>query len=150
MTAHPAIPEPAQPPVTSEATNSTLAGFALQLGLRLLFDDGDLEVAVAVLTTAAHHGSAEAMYHLGNLFDDGEDEEWLTRAADQGYAPAMTLLGHLAHENGDLRQACTWWIEAALHGEYSALDSLDELVEDLLDRLNCLDEPPTSIEETHL
>jgi len=59
--------------------------------------------AVSQYSEAAAHGSADAQYKLGQMYDDGEgvqqDHEeaakWLRKAADQGHAAALNRLAFM-------------------------------------------------------
>ena len=51
-------------------------------------------------------------------------------AANHGNANAMTMLGALAHQQGDTDQARTWWTQAAEHGDTDAVALLAELPDD--------------------
>src|SRR5205814_4294422 len=69
----------------------------------------DPEAGARWLERAADHGSAEAMFHLGNAFANGEGvprdlqraREWYQRAAEREWPAALQTLG-MAYQAGDL------------------------------------------------
>ena len=93
-----------------------------------------IEVAPAV-----DKGSADAMYNLGNLYDDGHGvpqdsakaREWYEKAADKGSAEAMFTLGlHYDYGQGvaqDSGKAREWYEKAAEKGDASAKARLQQL-----------------------
>lgn len=88
------------------------------------------------LTRAANAGFSHAQYNLAGKYLRGEDvpkdlgtaQKWLTRAAEQGYAPAQSLLalmrftGKGAERDGepDAAEAAFWWSLAAEAGNPGA------------------------------
>ncbi|MEW1926461.1 tetratricopeptide repeat protein [Streptomyces sp. NPDC088360] len=83
---------------------------------------------------AADAGDAEAMFILGALFGEQQDEEsartWYTRAADDGHTGAMNNLGALLAEQQDAEGARTWFIRAADIGHTGAMNNLGVLLRD--------------------
>ena len=93
---------------------------------------GEPDQAVALLTTAAEAGDAEACYNLALLLARGEgcarDARrafgWFAKAAEQGIAPAQSRLGILyATGEGvavDAIEAHKWFVMAARAGDAAA------------------------------
>lgn len=91
---------------------------------------------LARLNKAAQAGFAHAQYNLAGKYLRGEDvpkdtanaQKWLTRAAEQGYAPAQSLLalmrltgkGTGKNAEPDVAEAAFWWSLAAEAGNPGA------------------------------
>jgi TPR repeat protein len=90
---------------------------------------GDPAEAALWIASAAHYGEAEAQLRLGRMWlegigvrqaDAGLALRWFNRAAGQGLAEAMNMVGR-CHENGwgapaDEREAAVWYKRAAAAG----------------------------------
>lgn len=108
---------------------------AAQTALADLYFEGrgvprDDAAGVRLLRAAAEEGHAPAQHRLGAYWwfsvqnDPGEAARWVRRAADQGYAEAMTFLAFL-HQYGhgvprDRRAALRWLRAAAAQGDPDA------------------------------
>ena len=98
--------------------------------------------AAECYTKAAEAGSADAMWRLGLLYEEGEGVpqdyakaiEWYTKAAKAGHAKAMWDLGFLYYSGEgvpqDSAKAAEWYTNAAKAGDTDAMISLGELYQD--------------------
>jgi len=102
-------------------------------------DTKDYVKALPLLQEAAETGNAEAMYHLGGLYDNyggaaqdyAQALKWYEKAAKGGNVEAMCRLGYL-YENGrgiaqDYTQALKWYQKAAAAGSTEAMYNLGYL-----------------------
>ncbi len=124
----------------------------------LALADGDYAEAYCHWLPLAEQGYAEAQYHIGWLYANGNglavDIEqaltWWMRAAGQGHADAQFAVG-LAHTTGeglkkDLHEAVKWYLTAAHQGHRDARDIILQLNGD--PSLNLLETHPEVAEET--
>lgn len=97
------------------------------------------ESAATYLDRAVKKGNVEAMYHLGDLYYNGNGvkksfptaKKYFTQAANNGYADAQYMLGTMCR-NGqggdkDIDQAKTWLQKAASQGNSKAERMLEKL-----------------------
>ena len=85
----------------------------------LYSNQGDEEKAIQLYKMAANCGSERAMYNLavsGCIEDDNECEMLLYRAAELGYADALSVLGELAADEKNYEQAKVWYQKAIDRG----------------------------------
>lgn len=95
---------------------------------------GDRDAAREKLRLAAEKGLAEAQYEYGVLLRDAPDKKgadvdaaigWLTKSAEQNYAPAMVALANTYSEmKRDRKQAMVWYRKAAEAGSVEAKEAL--------------------------
>lgn len=122
-----------------------------ELGMTAL-EKGNYAEAYCFWKPLAEQGSAEAQYHIGWLYANGNglsvDPEralaWWTRAAKQGFGDAQFAVG-LAYTTGDgmerdLDEAVVWYLAAARQGHQDARDILVRLNGD--PSLNLLENHP--------
>jgi TPR repeat protein len=95
-------------------------------------DTGDFATAVKLYMPLAKLGNADAQFHLGVLYDEGEgipenDVEalkWYRMAADQGHEAAQTVLGTIYSVGKgvtqDFKEAVRWDRLAAEQGSATA------------------------------
>jgi hypothetical protein len=127
-----------------------------ELGMRAL-EKGNYAEAYCHWKPLAEQGNAEAQYHMGWLYANGNglavDPEralaWWTRAARQGFGDAEFAVG-LAYTTGDgierdLDEAVIWYLAAARRGNQDARDILIRLNGD--PSLNLLENHPEVAQE---
>lgn len=66
-------------------------------------------------------------YGIGRAKNLPEARRWAALASDGGYAPAWTLLGVMAQEQGDLEQGLKWFKRSAQSGEFVAQRYLGQM-----------------------
>lgn len=99
-------------------------------------DREDYQTALKILRPLAEQGLAEAQYHLGIMYQDGEGvlqdnkeaARWFLAAAKQGHAFAQTNIASMYH-NGegvqqDYKEAVRWCRAAAVQGDALAQSNL--------------------------
>lgn len=99
-------------------------------------DQQDYQTALKILRPLAGQGLAEAQYHLGVMYQDGEGvlqdnkeaARWYRAAAEQGHAFAQANLASMYH-NGegvpqDYKEAVRWCRAAAVQGDALAQSHL--------------------------
>lgn len=119
---------------------------------------GDYAEAYHRWIPLAEQGYAEAQYHVGWLYANGNGFAvdiqkalfWWQQAADQGHADAQFAVG-LAYTTGegmkkDLHQAVEWYLTAAHQGHQDARDILLRLNGD--PKLNLMDTHPEVARES--
>ena len=101
----------------------------------------DYAAARPLLTRAANAGNAEAMFYLGNLYDNGwgvsrdyeQARKWFEKGAAAGNAPAMTNLGMMYAKGHGVPQyygqARKWFEKGAAAGSAPAMTNLGNLYE---------------------
>ena len=112
-----------------------------ELGVKAMLE-GNFAEAYCQWKPLAHKGYAEAQYHLGWLYANGNGLRvdmqkafyWWKAAAHQGHADAQFALG-FAYMTGegvkqDLDAAARWFLQAAKKGHIDARDSLMRLAGD--------------------
>ncbi len=120
--------------------------------------EGDFAEAYCLWRPLAEGGNAEAQYHLGWLYangnglkvDTGEAVTWWRRAAEQGHADAEFAMG-LAATTGDgmardLDEAVKWYGLAAQQGHEDARDILLQLAAD--PAVQVLEQHPEFVDES--
>ncbi len=89
-----------------------------------------------ILSRLAESGNAQAQYMLGFLYDHPQDghysgqqvEYWYKKSAEQGFTPAMFIMGSW-YEYSDPQQSAYWYKRAADNGNRQALFRLGLLYE---------------------
>ena len=77
------------------------------------YEKGDYKTAVHIFTKLAEQGCAEAQFHLGVCYYNGqgvvqsyeEAVKWYTLAAEQGYAKAQYNLGYCYYKGQGVKQS---------------------------------------------
>ncbi|HKK06867.1 MAG TPA: sel1 repeat family protein, partial [Gammaproteobacteria bacterium] len=107
----------------------------------------DADQRFALLREDAERGVARAQRHLANRYlrgrgvarDPALAAQWMRRAAEQRFPPAMRAWGEYLEQGvagpADPAAAALWYRRAAAHG--------DPLARDLLARLEAAGQPPT-------
>lgn len=95
-------------------------------------DAGDFATAAKLYMPLAQQGNADAQFHLGELYDEGEGVpendvealQWYRMAADQGHEAAQTVLGAMYSVGQgvtqDFKEAVRWDRLAAEQGSATA------------------------------
>jgi hypothetical protein len=83
-----------------------------------------MQKEIAAFMPQATAGNADAAYHVGLIYERygqrADANDWLTKAAEGGSAPAAMHLGRLL-ESSDPDAARRWYAAAARHGEVDAV-----------------------------
>lgn len=103
------------------------------------YERGDFAAALRLFGAAAQAGSADAQFHLGEmyLYQHGVEEsqitaaDWYLKAASNGHPRAQSMLGTL-FQNGwgvdlDLERSALWYRRAAENGDPFGMAGLGEL-----------------------
>ena len=122
----------------AEGCESGTSTDQFEVGLQAL-QQGNFAEAYCRWRPLAEHGYADAQYHLGWLYANGNGMnvdmqqalDWWTEAARQGHADAQFAVG-LAYTTGegmqkDLNEAIIWYLAAARQGHQDARDILVQL-----------------------
>ena len=98
----------------------------------ILFERGEYRDAEEYFLTAAMKGDVKAEYNIGLLYmgdylgepDGQKAQEWFSSAADKGFALAHTMLGTIALDAGDPKEAERRFRASAEQGEPTAMYNL--------------------------
>lgn len=101
-------------------------------GTRVPNIDLDKALPACRAAVATYPNSARLQYHMGRVFhgleDYGQAVAWFRKAAEQGYAPAMSILGVFYAAGGgvdqDYAEAVRWYRKAAARGYVVAMHNL--------------------------
>jgi TPR repeat protein len=101
----------------------------------ICFERGEYGEAEDYFLTAALKGDVKAEYNIGLLYSGGylgnadkaKAAEWFGSAAEKGFVLAHTMLGSIAMDSGDVKEAERRFREAAEKGESVAMYNLGAL-----------------------
>lgn len=96
------------------------------------FKNGKQDEGVAYFYEAAKMGDPAAMCNIGIFYDEGisfeQDAEkafyWFQKAAEAGYAYAMSKIGDFYSKQGNDNEAFKWYLKAAENGSVHAMGTV--------------------------